>query len=69
MNALQLAGYKELWDYDKKSKDKIKRRIVVYLKKEGTYKIEEYKDISDRAIFLSCLNVYNWFIKNNGGVR
>ena len=69
MNALQLAGYKELWDYDKKSKDKIKKRIVVYLRKEGAFKIEEYKDISDKAIFLSCLNVYGWLSKNNGGVR
>ena len=52
--ALQTAGYEILAPF------RIARRIGVQLNMDGTYKIEEYKDKTDRRVFLSCLNVANW---------
>ena len=54
---LQLAGYQNA--YEEMYKVKIKRRICVQLL-DGTYKMEEYKEKSDRTVFLSCLNLHNW---------
>ena len=54
---LQLSGYQGA--YEEMYKVKIKRRICVQLL-DGTYKVEEYKEKSDRTVFLSCLNLYNW---------
>lgn len=39
---------------------KVKRRWGLQLKEDGTYKIEPYKEVSDRATFLNCLGVYNY---------
>jgi len=54
---LQLSGYQGA--YEEMYKVKIKRRICVQLL-DGTYKMEEYKEKSDRTVFLSCLNLHNW---------
>ena len=54
---LQLAGYQNA--YEEMYKVKIKRRLCVQLL-DGTYKMEEYKEKSDRTVFLSCLNLHNW---------
>lgn len=52
--AIQTAGYELLCPF------KVKRRMSVQLKDDGTYKIAEYKDKSDKLVFLSCLNVANF---------
>jgi len=52
-----LMGYQGA--YEEMYKVKIKRRLCVQLL-DGTYKMEEYKEKSDRTVFLSCLNLYNW---------
>ena len=54
---LQLMGYQIA--REEMSKIKIKRRLCVQLL-DGTYKMEEYKEKSDRTVFLSCLNLHNW---------
>ena len=54
---LQLVGYQGA--YEEMYKVKIKRRLCVQLL-DGTYKMEEYKEKSDRTVFLSCLNLHNW---------
>ena len=36
------------------------RRLGIYLDKNGTYKIRDYKDKLDANIFLSTLSIYNW---------
>lgn len=38
---------------------RIKKRLCVHLKEKG-YAVTPYNDASDKSIFLSCLNVYNW---------
>ena len=40
-------------------KIKIKQRLGVQLT-EKCYKVIPYTDKSDRAVFLSCLNIFNW---------
>jgi hypothetical protein len=57
--ALQLAGYEIL-------KGSPHKRFGVQLKDDGNYKLTEFKDRSDRQVFLSCLAVYYWK-QNNGG--
>ncbi len=52
--AIQTAGYEILAPY------KIKRRIGVQLLMDGTYKVHEYKEKSDKAVFLSALNIFNY---------
>ena len=59
---LQLMGYQGA--YEEMYKVKIKRRICVQLL-DGTYKMEEYKEKSDRTVFLSCLNLHNWQLNKN----
>jgi CRISPR/Cas system-associated exonuclease Cas4 (RecB family) len=39
---------------------KVSQRWGVQLTEKGTYKIEPYKDPTDRSVFLSALNIYNW---------
>ena len=56
--AIQLAGYAILADIP------TARRLAVQLKPDGKYQIHEYKDRKDREIFLACLAIYNWRIKN-----
>lgn len=54
--ALQLAGYEIL-------KGSPHKRFGVQLTDAATYKLTEYKDRSDRGVFLAALACYNW--KNN----
>ena len=55
--ALQLAGYEIL-------KGSPHKRFGVQLKDDGSYKLTEFKDRSDRGVFLAALSFYQW--KNNG---
>jgi hypothetical protein len=55
--ALQLAGYEIL-------KGSPHKRFGVRLTDEGTYKITEYTDRSDRGVFLAALACYQWKYNN-----
>lgn len=35
-------------------------RFGLQLKPDGSYRLQEYKDISDFSTFLGCLQIYNW---------
>ena len=59
---LQLIGYQTA--YREMTKIRIKRRLCVQLL-EGTYKLQEYKDKTDKTAFLSCVNLYHWKKINN----
>jgi hypothetical protein len=59
VHALQTAGYKCLYDVDKKKIEQIKRRICVYLNQDG-YEVEEYKSAQDINVFLSALTITNY---------
>ena len=56
--AIQLAGYSILADIP------TARRLAVQLLPTGKFKVHEYKDRSDREIFLAALAVYKWGRKN-----
>lgn len=58
--ALQLAAYENGYNEDKPFKERIKERICVLLRNDGTYKMEVYKDKGDFSVFLSCLTLRNW---------
>ena len=60
--AIQTAAYQIL--IEENTGIKIKKRIGVQLTEKG-YKIEPYDDRADRAVFLSCLNVYRWKQRHN----
>jgi hypothetical protein len=55
--AIQTAAYQILLE---ENGIKIQQRWGVQLNNKGTYKIEVYKKISDRTVFLSALNIYKW---------
>ena len=58
---LQLAGYQIA--YEEMTGEKIFQRWGVHLT-EGKYKVYPFKDKTDKASFLSALNIYKWK-KNN----
>ena len=45
---------------------KVRQRIAVQLKPDGTYRIEEFKNPTDKTVFISALNVWRWRKENNG---
>lgn len=58
-HALQLAGYSELYNQDKKLKDQIRKRYCVYLSQDG-YVVKEYNNPTDKNIFLAALTITNY---------
>jgi len=58
-NAIQTAGYSELYNYNKKKSKQIKRRMAVYLSPDN-YKIEEHKNRDDISVFYASLTIYNF---------
>ena len=60
--AVQTAAYQIL--IEENMGIKIKERLGVQLTEKG-YKVEPYKDSSDKAMFLSCLSIYNWKQRHN----
>ena len=57
---LQLAGYHILQG------EVGRRRYTVQLLDDGSYRLHEYKDREDRAVFLAAVAVYNWKRRENG---
>lgn len=55
---LQTAAYQIL--VEENSTCKVNQRWGVQLKEDGSYKVEPYTEISDKTVFLSALNLYNW---------
>ena len=54
---IQTAGYKILYNSDKKKPWLAVSRMAIMLNKEGAYRIESYRDKSDENVFLSALNI------------
>ena len=50
---IQLAGYQELWGASAK-------RFALHLGAEGKYRLVEYADRADRAVFLAAVTLHNW---------
>lgn len=60
--AIQEAGYGILTEETHKLK--IRNRWAIQLKNDTTYKVEQFKNLSDKTIFLSALNVCRWKKEN-----
>lgn len=60
--AIQTGGYELM--YEELTGKKIAKRLGVRLI-ENDYKAETYKNVSDKTVFLSCLQVHNWKKLNN----
>ena len=43
------------------------RRACVYINADGTYKVQEHKDLGDISVFLAALAMHNW--RANNGVN
>jgi CRISPR/Cas system-associated exonuclease Cas4 (RecB family) len=60
---LQTAAYKIA--YEEQEKQKIKNRLTVYLKKDGTCKLILLSNSYDERVFLNTLNIYNFKRNHN----
>jgi len=57
---VQLGGYDLLLEDAEDPRVRIKRRAAVQLLPDGTYRFHPFTSRTDRSVFLSCLNIYNW---------
>lgn len=57
-DGLQTVAYQKA--YEEMTKEKIKKRFVIELALDGTYKLTENKDSMDWDIFRSALAIHNW---------
>ncbi len=57
---LQLAAYHILLN------EPARRRYAVQLNNDGSYRLHEFKDRSDRQVFLAALTIHNWKRRESG---
>ena len=58
--AIQVAAYHILVNEPQR------KRYAVQLNNDGSYRLQEFKDRSDRGVFLAALSTYTWKQKNGG---
>jgi hypothetical protein len=68
---LQLVGYRRTWNDVEAKKDKSIRipdgnRLALQLRKDGTYRIQQFEDVDDDVAFLACLQQHHWRAKHYG---
>lgn len=61
---LQLAAYREAYAEENGAHHRKARRYALRLNEAGPYRLEEYDDNSDWAVFLALLTADNWKRKN-----
>lgn len=59
--AIQLAAYSILLN------EPVRKRYAVQLGDDGSYRLHEFKDRSDRAVFLAALTVHQWKRREGNG--
>jgi hypothetical protein len=58
---LQTAGYHDAFNHDRPRADQAKGRFAVQLRKDGTYRLEQYRDnAGDLSAFLAMKQVWDW---------
>jgi len=62
LHALQNAAYERALAEQVKARSAGKR-FALYLKNDGTYRLNQHKDPDDFKRFLSCLTLYHWLQK------
>ena len=61
-SALQTAAYAQAAQEMGLVSDGI-RRYTLYLREDGSYRLDSHRESNDLAIFLSCLSRYNWAVR------
>jgi|TARA_Y100000310_G_scaffold230328_2_gene232739 hypothetical protein len=61
---IQTAAYMEMYNYKLTFEKKIRSRMSVFLRPDGSYRIDSHKNKLDFNIFLSALNLYRWKLNN-----
>lgn len=63
--ALQTAGYAEAYNVTVPVAERIKSRLAVHLKGDGSYLALRYRDTTDISVFLNALGVLKWKEKHS----
>lgn len=64
ITALQLAAYREAYNAVRPvTQGRARGRYAVQLRKDGTYRLHEYKDAADLSVFLALLQIHNWRLR------
>jgi hypothetical protein len=61
---LQLAAYADAWDQSQGLDGRIKHRFAFQPRKDGSYRLEEFNDPTDRMTFNALLTVQKWKSKH-----
>ena len=62
--ALQTAAYRQAANETLAPTKPIARRFGVHLRRDGTYRLIEYRDPGDLATFLAALRLHTWRLRN-----
>lgn len=65
----QTAAYKEGYNFDCEKSDRIVDRYGLQLKRDGTYELFPYRDISDWQCFMGLLAAFQWKRSNRNDNR
>lgn len=57
---LQTAGYHEAFNHGRDRSEQARDRYAVQLKKDGSYRLEQYQDAGDLSAFIAMKTVWDW---------
>lgn len=57
---IQLAAYQAAVNEDKPKAEQYPYRFICQLRKDGTYRLEEFRDRADFTVFLALLTIHQW---------
>lgn len=57
---LQTAGYQEAFNHGRPKAEQARDRFAVQLRRDGTYRLEQYSDAADLTAFLAMKHVWDW---------
>lgn len=66
---VQLAAYQAAYNEGRLKAEQYPRRFVCQLRKDGNYRLEEFRDRADMTVFLALLTIWNWRELNHGKGR
>jgi hypothetical protein len=57
---VQLAAYQAAYNEGRRKAEQYPQRFVCQLRKDGNYRLEEFRDRADLTVFLALLTIWNW---------
>jgi hypothetical protein len=64
---LQLAAYQAAANEGRPKAEQYPQRFICQLRKDGNYRLEEFRDRADMTVFLALLTIWNWKALHEGG--